>query len=69
MCIRDRVYAGWIKSDPDAGTNPFTDVYANDWFYKVVMFVYEKGLMSGISATTFAPNTNICLLYTSDLEA
>ena len=23
------------------------------------MFVYEKGLMSGISATTFAPNTNI----------
>ena len=53
------VYAGWIKSDPDAGTNPFTDVYANDWFYKVVMFVYEKGLMSGISATTFAPNTNI----------
>ncbi len=24
-----------------------------------MMFVYEKGLMSGISATTFAPNTNI----------
>ena len=53
------VYAGWIKSDPHAGANPFTDVYGNDRFYKDVMFVYEKGLMSGISATTFAPNTNI----------
>ena len=53
------VYAGWIKSNSDTWANPFTDVYANDWFYKVVMFVYEKGLMSGISATTFAPNTNI----------
>ena len=53
------VYAGWIKSDPNAGANPFTDVYGNDRFYKDVMFVYEKGLMSGISATTFAPNTNI----------
>ena len=24
------VYAGWIKSDPNAGANPFTDVYGND---------------------------------------
>ena len=53
------VYAGWIKSDPHAGANPFTDMYGNDRFYKDVMFVYEKGLMSGTSAVTFAPNTNI----------
>lgn len=53
------VYAGWIKSDPNAGANPFTDVYGNDQFYKDVIFVYEKGLMSGTSAVTFAPNTNI----------
>ena len=53
------VYAGWIKSNSDTCANPFTDVYGNDRFYKDVMFVYEKGLMSGISATTFAPNTNI----------
>ena len=53
------VYAGWIKSDPHAGANPFTDVYGNDRFYKDVMFVHEKGLMSGASAVTFAPNTNI----------
>ncbi len=53
------VYAGWIKSDPNARTSPFIDVYVNDWFYNDVMFVYEKGLMSGISATTFAPYTNI----------
>ena len=53
------VYAGWIKSNSDTWANPFTDVYGNDRFYKDVMFVYEKELMSGISATTFAPNTNI----------
>ena len=53
------VCAGWIKSDPHAGANPFTDVYGNDRFYKDVMFVHEKGLMSGASAVTFAPNTNI----------
>lgn len=34
-------------------------MYGNDQFYKDVIFVYEKGLMSGTSAVTFAPNTNI----------
>ncbi len=52
------VYAGWTKSNPNTGINPFTDVNASDWFYDDVMFVYEKGLMSGISATTFAPYAN-----------
>lgn len=52
------VYAGWTKSNPNTGVNPFTDVKAGDWFYNDVMFVYEKGLMSGTSATTFAPYAN-----------
>lgn len=62
------IYAGWTErnTNPDTGTenpgtgtgNPFTDVKETDWFYKSVMFVYEKGLMAGTSATTFSPNSN-----------
>ena len=40
------------------GINPFADVYADDWFYNDVMFVYEKGLMSGIYADSFLPHGN-----------
>jgi len=34
---------------------PFTDVKATDWFYNAVKYVYENGLMSGTSETTFSP--------------
>lgn len=37
----------------------FTDVSANDWFYAVVMGVYDKGIMSGISDESFSPNTSV----------
>lgn len=39
-----------------AGNVPFTDVKVTDWFYDAVEYVYDEGLMSGTSATTFAPN-------------
>ena len=35
--------------------NPFADVNAGDWFYRDVLFSYEKGLMSGMDAAAFAP--------------
>ena len=35
---------------------PFTDVNENDWFYDVVLYAYDNGLMTGVSATEFAPN-------------
>ena len=35
---------------------PFTDVNDNDWFFDVVRYVYEQGLMTGTSATEFSPN-------------
>ncbi len=38
-------------------TLPFTDVSEGDWFYDPVCYVYRQGLMTGTSATTFAPNT------------
>ena len=35
--------------------NPFTDVNEGHWFYADVRYVYENGLFSGTSATTFSP--------------
>lgn len=52
------VYADWKKREPDAVKNPFADVNAGDWFYRDVLFSYEKGLMSGMDAVAFAPYAN-----------
>lgn len=55
------VYADWKKrepNEPDAVKNPFADVNAGDWFYRDVLFSYEKGLMSGMNAAAFAPYAN-----------
>ena len=35
---------------------PFTDVAENDWFVDAVRYVYENGMMSGTSSTTFSPS-------------
>ena len=55
------VYADWKKrepNEPDAVKNPFADVNAGDWFYRDVLFSYEKGLMSGMDTAAFAPYAN-----------
>lgn len=47
--------------EAEEGDNPFTDVSKDDWFYDDVMFVYENGLMEGISSTQFGPyETQTC---------
>ncbi|MBQ8524079.1 MAG: S-layer homology domain-containing protein [Clostridia bacterium] len=38
---------------------PFADVGEKKWFYDEVLFVYEKGLMNGITETRFEPNGNL----------
>ncbi len=38
---------------------PFTDVTEGDWFYGCVEYVYENGLMDGVSDTTFEPNGEV----------
>ena len=43
-------------SKEDTGM-PFTDVKSGDWFCPYVKYVYDNGLFSGTSATTFEPNT------------
>ena len=35
---------------------PFTDVDADDWFHDAVTYVYENGMMEGISDTAFSPS-------------
>lgn len=37
----------------------FVDVPAGAWYYSVVKEAYDKGLMNGVSATTFAPSQSL----------
>jgi Dipeptidyl aminopeptidases/acylaminoacyl-peptidases len=39
-----------------AKTLPFTDVASGDWCYDAVSYVYDNGLLKGVTATSFAPN-------------
>ena len=43
--------------EPSEPALPFSDVREGDWFYDVVKYVYNEGLMTGTSAITFEPNT------------
>lgn len=38
---------------------PFADVLKEHWFYADVLYVYENGLMNGVSDTAFAPNETL----------
>lgn len=42
-----------------AATSPFTDVVAGVWYAKYVNYAYAQGIISGKSATLFAPEDNI----------
>ena len=47
----------------DEGTQPaalpFNDVSEREWFYEAVKYVYDKGMMNGVSDTSFAPYSNL----------
>lgn len=44
------------EPDVAAGTvNPFTDVPANEYFYKAVLWAVQEKITTGTSATTFSP--------------
>ena len=38
------------------GASPFTDVAEGAWYYADVLAAYERGLVNGMTATTYAPN-------------
>ncbi|MBE7030444.1 MAG: S-layer homology domain-containing protein [Ruminococcaceae bacterium] len=45
--------------DKVPGENPFEDVHEDDWYADAVKWAAEKGVVSGVSDTQFAPDTDI----------
>ena len=57
---------GVFAEEPAART-PFTDVTnPQSWYYDAVAYVYENGLMKGMTETTFGPDVTLerCMLVT-----
>jgi len=44
---------------PPSSSLPFHDVSSTDWFYAATRYVYETGLMVGMSPTDFSPQTGL----------
>jgi len=44
---------------PATTVNPFTDVKADEYYYKAVLWAVEKGITTGTTATTFDPNGTV----------
>lgn len=44
----------WFEPDNE---NPFKDVKKTDWYYDTVIQAYQEGIVSGVSATSFAPQS------------
>ena len=38
---------------------PFTDVASNNWYFDAVKYMFNKGIMNGITGTSFAPDGTI----------
>ena len=54
---RVTVEASFTQATPEA--LPFADVAQGDWYYNAVDYVYRNGLMTGVSDTTFEPDTGL----------
>ena len=48
---------------------PFTDVAETDWYYSDVQRAYETGLINGMDATTFAPESHMTYAQAVKLAA
>ena len=52
----------WIAAgspESEMTENPFKDISASDYFYKPVLWAYEKGIASGVSAGEFGPDRTV----------
>ena len=50
----------FAANENTGGTSlPFTDVADGAWYYDSVVYAYDKGLMTGTSATEFAPDVTM----------
>ena len=48
-----------VFATSETGTHPFTDVSATQWYNEYVQNVWEKGLIKGMTETTFEPSGNL----------
>ena len=59
VCMRAHVvtflWRAMGSPEPTETNNPFTDVDADDFYYKAVLWAVEKGITNGTTATTFDP--------------
>lgn len=53
------LFLGLLPCFAQNTTSVFTDVPENEWFVESVEYVKDKGLMNGITVTTFEPQTSI----------
>ncbi len=53
------LYRMYGKPSVSGMSIPFTDVKSSDYFYKAVVWAYNKGYIKGTSSTTFKPNGSI----------
>ncbi|MBR5490043.1 MAG: S-layer homology domain-containing protein, partial [Oscillospiraceae bacterium] len=45
------------KPAPQSDANPFGDVPNSQYYYDAVLWAVEKGITTGLSATSFGPNS------------
>ncbi|MBR4881796.1 MAG: S-layer homology domain-containing protein [Clostridia bacterium] len=53
-----------LNKSPEKAEMPFTDVKDSHWYYNAVEYAFNKGIMSGMTETTFGPDiaTNRAML-------
>ena len=57
--VRSNVAIVTVTADGTVGGFPFVDVPPSHWARGYVEFVWEQGIMQGVSDTLFAPNTTL----------
>ena len=50
------VLASFVKEQAQEAVLPFTDVEEGAWYYDAVAYIYDKGMMTGVTDTTFEPD-------------
>ena len=47
------------EEEPEPAQEPFADVTDGAWYADAVQYVYDNGLMTGVSGSSFAPNNTL----------
>ena len=50
------VEVSFVEIEPTPSELPFTDVAADAWYHDAVAYVYDNGMMNGVTENMFAPN-------------